>query len=132
MVGADVPTLLDQAVCDYLDRLAEQKIIAESKAFKAMHADLLQQYKGEYVAVHNGKVVDHDADIHTLNHRIRTRYGHRAVLLQQVAEQHALTFPSLFPLAPPNQPKLELDPKAAALRHYLLPTDQGSIENTNR
>jgi len=28
MVGADVPTLLDQAVRDYLDRLAEQKIIA--------------------------------------------------------------------------------------------------------
>lgn len=87
MVGADVPTLLDQAVRDYLDRLAEQKIAAESKAFKAMHANLLQQYKGEYVAVHDGKVVDHDADIHTLNHRIRTRYGHKAVLLQQVTEQ---------------------------------------------
>lgn len=87
MVGADVPTLLDQAVRDYLDRLAEQKIIAESKAFKAMHADLLQQYKGEYVAIHDGNVVDHDADIHALNHRIRARYGHRAILLQQVAEQ---------------------------------------------
>ncbi len=69
---------------EYLDRLAEQKIIAESEAFRAMHAELLQQYRGEYVAVHNGEVVDHDEDICALNHRIRARYGRRAVLLQQV------------------------------------------------
>jgi hypothetical protein len=87
MVGADIPTLLDQAVREYLDRLAEQKIIAESEAFRAMHAELLQQYRGEYVAVHNGKVVDHDEDVCALNRRIRARYGRQAVLLQQVTER---------------------------------------------
>jgi len=87
MVDADIPTLLDQAVREYLDRLAEQKIIAESEAFRAMHAELVQQYRGEYVAVHDGKVVDHDEDICALNRRIRTRYGSRAVLLQQVTER---------------------------------------------
>ena len=71
----------------FLDRLAEQKIIAESEAFRAMHAELLQQYRGEYVAVHNKKVVDHDEDICALNRRIRARYGRQAVLLQQVTEQ---------------------------------------------
>jgi len=103
MVDADVPTLLDQAVREYLDRLAEQKIIAESKAFRAMHAELLQQYRGEYVAVHDGKVVDHDEDICALNRRIRARYGHRAVLLQQVTERPEIELviksPKLEPIA---------------------------------
>ena len=87
MVDADIPTLLDRAVREYLDRLAEQKIIAESEAFRAMHAELLQQYWGKYVAVHDGEVVDHDEDVCALNRRIRARYGRRAVLLQRVTEQ---------------------------------------------
>ncbi len=79
--------LIYATVREYLDRLAEQKIIAESEAFRAMHAELLHQYRDEYVAVHDGEVVDHDEDICALNHRIRARYGRRAVLLQQVTEQ---------------------------------------------
>ena len=86
VVDVDVPMLLDQAVRDYLDRLAEQKIIAESKAFQTMHAKLLQRYRGKYIAVHNGKVVDHDVNLCALNRRIRARYGRIAVLLQQVTE----------------------------------------------
>ena len=83
----DTSTLLEQAVRDYLDRLAEKKIIAESKAFQLLHTELLLRYQGEYVAVHNGEVVDHDTDLCVLNRRIRTRYGRTAVLLQRVTEQ---------------------------------------------
>lgn len=86
-MDADVSALLNQAMRDHLDHLAEQKIIAESKAFRSMHAELLQRYKGEYVAVHNGEVVDHDVNLGALNRRIRARYGCLAVLLQQVTEQ---------------------------------------------
>jgi hypothetical protein len=86
VVDMDVPILLDQAVRDYLDRLAEQKIIAESESFRARHTELLQRYRGEYVAIHNRDVVDHDTDLCTLNRRIRARYGRIAVLLQQVTE----------------------------------------------
>jgi len=74
-MNADVSALLNQAVRDHLDQLAEQKIIAESKAFRSMHAELLQRYKGEYVAVHNGEVVDHDVNLGALNRRIRAQYG---------------------------------------------------------
>lgn len=87
VTDVDIPTLLDRAVRDYLDRLVEQKIIAESKAFRAMHAELLERYRGEYVAIHSGEVVDHDVDLCALNRRIRAQYGRIAVLLQQVTEQ---------------------------------------------
>ena len=104
VVGVDVPTLLAQAVRDYLDRLAEQKIIAESKAFRAMHAELLQRYRGEYVAIHDGEVVDHDVDLCALNRRIRARYGRIAVLLQRVTERPEVELvirsPKLEPIVP--------------------------------
>jgi len=87
VTDVDIPTLLDRAVRDYLDRLVEQKIIAESKVFRAMHAELLERYRGEYVAIHSGEVVDHDVDLCALNRRIRAQYGRIAVLLQQVTEQ---------------------------------------------
>lgn len=104
VVGTDVPTLLDQAVRDYLNRLAEQKIVAESKAFRAMHAELLQRYRGQYVAIHEGKVVDHDIDLCALNRRIRSQYGRIAVLLQQVTERPEVELvirsPKLEPIIP--------------------------------
>lgn len=104
VVDVDVPTLLDQAVRDYLDRLAEPKIIAESEAFQTMHTELLQRYGGEYVAIHNGEVVDHDANLCALNRRIRALYGRIAVLLQQVTEQPEIELvirsPKLEPIIP--------------------------------
>lgn len=49
-----------------------------------MHAELAEKYLGQYVAIHNGKVVDHDKDFHSLHSRIRQRFGRQPVLLRRV------------------------------------------------
>ncbi len=101
----DVTTeaLLNIAVSEFLDKMAHQKIQAESAAFVELHNQLLTKFLGDYVAIHNGEVVDHDSDVRTLHLRIRKRFGQAPVLLRQVTpevEQRDLIFrsPKLEPM----------------------------------
>lgn len=92
-----VEELLDKVVTEYLDTVAHQKMRAESTAFVELHPELVTKYLGDYVAIHNSEVVDHDADARTLHLRIRKQFGRTPVLLRQVtkeAEQQDLIFRS--------------------------------------
>lgn len=95
--GATTEELLNQAVSEYLDKLAYQKIEAESAAFEKLHPELVTKFLGEYVAIHEGTVVDHDSDVRTLHLRMRKQFGRIPVLLRQIthhAEQQDLVFRS--------------------------------------
>ncbi len=85
--SATVEELLHTAVSEFLDKMAHQKIHAESESFKAMHADLLTKYKGQYVAIHNGQVVAHDDDARNLYLQMQQRYGRIAILIRQVTDK---------------------------------------------
>jgi hypothetical protein len=76
--------LLETAVRAYLRQIERETIKAEADAFRSMHAEMVREYLGQYVAVHNGQVVDHDQDFQSLHNRIRQRFGHRPVLLRRV------------------------------------------------
>ena len=102
--GVTTEELLHQAVNEYLERMAQQKIQAESAAFEKLHSELVTKYLGDYVAIHDGVVVDHDSDVRTLHLRIRKQFGRIPVLLRQVTkevEQQDLVFrsPKLEPIA---------------------------------
>lgn len=56
----------------------------EQATFWAMQEELLAQHKGEFVAVFQGKVVDHDPDQDRLVARIDERYPDEIVLIKQV------------------------------------------------
>lgn len=85
--GTDIQELINQAVREYLDRAAEEKILAEARAFRAMQADLLARYKDQYVAVHNGQVIDCDSDLRALYLRVHGRLGRTPVLLKRVTAE---------------------------------------------
>ncbi len=76
--------LLETAVRAYLRQIEREKIMKEAEAFRSMHAELVKRHLGQYVAIHNGKVMDHDEDFQALHRRIRQRYGRQAVLLRRV------------------------------------------------
>lgn len=82
--------LLDRAVVEFLETVALEKLKDETVAFEQMHPQLVKQYFGHYVAVHNRVVVDHDPDLRTLHLRIRTRFGQMPILLRQVTEDRKL------------------------------------------
>ena len=59
-------------------------ILRESRAFRSMHAELLSRYPGQYVAVYQGRVVDHDADQLALFLRVDEGYPHAPLLIKQI------------------------------------------------
>jgi hypothetical protein len=81
-----IDEVLAEAARDYLWELDRQKISRESEAYRQMHAALKKRFFGQYVAVHDGDVVDHDADESKLWQRIRQRFGHTPVMITQVGE----------------------------------------------
>jgi hypothetical protein len=88
--------IVTTALRRYMRHLQEQKIQEEAEAFRAMHAELMEQYGGRVVAIHDEEVVDHDEDFVALHRRIRDRFGNTAVLLRRVGPEpeRTLTFRS--------------------------------------
>ena len=56
----------------------------EQIAFRRMLPHLLEQFHGEYVAIYQGQVVDHDDDQLALVLRIDEKYPDTAVLIKRV------------------------------------------------
>lgn len=79
--------LLNRAVIEFLDKIALKKMQAEVAAYEQMHPELVTQYLGEYVAIHNGALVDHDHNVRDLHIRVRRRFGKMPILLRKVAEE---------------------------------------------
>ena len=51
-----------------------------------MHAAWLEQYPGEYMAVFQGQLVDHDLSFGALLERIESRYPEERVLIRPVLD----------------------------------------------
>ena len=50
-------------------------LAAEQRAFERQRPRLLRRYRGQFVAIHGGKVVDHAADDEALAQRMFERLG---------------------------------------------------------
>src|SRR3990172_1877017 len=83
----ETEAVVDTAVRAYLRKRAEEKIRAEQKEFNEQKESLLVKYKGEYVAVHNGEVIDHDPSIGELHRRVHKSLGRIPVLLKKVTDE---------------------------------------------
>jgi len=88
--GTDQETaqqIVEKAVRAYLARLRQEKIRRETEAFRAQYRTLLTDYAGQYVAVHQGQVSDHDPDLRVLHLRVFEKVGHIPVLLKLVTAE---------------------------------------------
>ncbi len=59
----------------------------EQEAFRNMLPELLKNYESQYVAVHNGQVVDHDKNKLDLAARIYQSLPNEVVLIKQVSSK---------------------------------------------
>lgn len=57
---------------------------AEVAAFERQKSELLAGYEGQYVAIYQGNLIDHDDDITALAVRIDEAYPDEIVLIKQV------------------------------------------------
>ena len=60
----------------------------ETTAFEAMREQLLEEYEGKFVAIHQGKVIDFDDDERALFIRVLSKYGVQTpIYFQQVLKE---------------------------------------------
>jgi hypothetical protein len=85
--GIDVEQAAREAMADYIRQSSRKKIDRETQAFEKMHAELLLQYAGQYVAIHQGQVVAHAADLRSLHAEVFTRFGQTPILHRFVTEE---------------------------------------------
>ncbi len=76
--------LAEQAIREYLRNEARQRMKREMQAYALMHADLLRKYPREYVAIQQGKLIDHDQDQLALYQRVEKRHPDKPILIKQV------------------------------------------------
>lgn len=84
-----VSEVVNDAIERYLRERQRAKLDREIAAYETLHGKLKQKYLGQWVAVHDQQLVDHDADGSALYRRIRAKYGRTAVLIRQVTAQPA-------------------------------------------
>jgi hypothetical protein len=63
------------------------QMLEEERTFDAMKERLVADYVGQFVAIFQQEVVDHDCDEQALLARINERYPDDVVLIRQVLEQ---------------------------------------------
>jgi hypothetical protein len=62
-------------------------VAREMQTYIALHPQIKAQYRGAYVAILDGKLIDHDADYDALFDRIDARYPDIFVWLTQVEDE---------------------------------------------
>jgi len=77
-------------------------MLREVAAFRAMYSTLRRDHFGEYVAIYQGQLVDHDADPIALLGRIRRDYLGRIVLRRKVEDAPDVTLRFRSPRLTPN------------------------------
>ena len=75
----------------------QAKIHIEAEAWRAMPEAERRRYRNQFVAVHNGQVIDHDADRLLLYRRVREKLGDVPVLITPGGTPHPCEFQILSP-----------------------------------
>jgi hypothetical protein len=84
--GQSVEAVVAELVRDYLREQRHAQLMAEMDRFRAQHADLLAQYRAEYIGLHIGRVLDHDLDGGVLYRRLQRQFGDLPILIVLVTE----------------------------------------------
>lgn len=63
------------------------KLKQEEEAYLKMHSWLKENYFGEYIAIHNEELVDHDKSLDALGNRIYERFGNIPIWISKVREK---------------------------------------------
>lgn len=78
--------IVEEAVAEHLDELNQRKLDLEIAAWEQRFPELRAQYANQFVALHQGEVVDADSEFEPLFLRVQERFGELAILIRQVGE----------------------------------------------
>jgi len=75
------------AVLSYIGRYGRAKVEKEQASFEQQKPELLKKYRGRYIAMHNGEVVETAIDLRTLRSKVFARFGHTPMLHTVVTDE---------------------------------------------
>jgi len=65
----------------------QAEMLEQTAVFEEQYSELVKEYSGQYVAFHQGKLVDHDSNHRELSRRVRATFPDEIVLIRQVTER---------------------------------------------
>ena len=80
-LGVDIEKYLESVLRHHRFHSQQAKVAAEAEWWSLQSEEVKARYAGEFVAIHQQAVIDHDKDEDVLRKRIRTGYGKTAILL---------------------------------------------------
>ncbi len=95
--SVEAVTLARDAIRTFLRDESRRIIDQEAKAYRRLHPELLRSMPGQFVAVHNGQVVDHDSDQMAVFRRVEEAFGGQPVLIRQVRPEIDQTIEIMSP-----------------------------------
>jgi len=101
----------------------------EIDAFKSMHPELLKTHKGLFVAIHNGKIIDHDKERFTLVKRIRASRKDTCVFIRQVTEK--IEDPVTYFDSPETDTGMEAQTRPKNFLHWEQIYSRGDLNGVN-
>lgn len=75
---------------------SEMRFREQKRAFMEIPPLLLEQYRGQFVASLNGKIVDHDSDYVTLVHRFFRTFGDVPAFITKIGERRVAVIDTPF------------------------------------
>lgn len=78
--------VLQEALRHYFWDLDRGKIRDEARQYRQKHAQLKEAFLGQFIAIHEGQVVDHDAEFAPLYKRVREKFAPLPVMITQVKD----------------------------------------------
>ena len=97
LAASTSPELAKQLIQTTTGAARRAKIHAEAEAWQKAPAAERSRYGGQFVAVHQGQVIDHDPDRLQLYRRVRRQLGDTPVLITPADKPHPREFRILSP-----------------------------------
>ena len=82
---------------DIIPTTNDEALAQEAQAWDSLYPMLKEKYPGQYVAIHQGQILDVDEDALSLNRRVRTNHPNKTIWVSRVEEE---PFPEIFMRSP--------------------------------
>jgi hypothetical protein len=78
--GISLEEATQEAALSYIGRYGRAKVEKEQAIFEQKKSELLKKYRGQYIAMHNGEVVETAANLRALRNKVFAHFGHTPML----------------------------------------------------
>ena len=85
--GVTLEKATQEAALIYIGRYGRAKVEKEQAAFDQQKPELLKKYRGRYIAMHNGEVVETAASLRALRNKVFAHFGYTPMLHTLVADE---------------------------------------------